>query len=110
MANYGETCTLAILLEASLDFILHPMSKTYEDAKKEKCGVRGPGDIRHGHQEGEAGLAIPPGPCVQLLVLPHKRELGRGERAYEMAQWIKALAAKAGDLSSIPETHVVKGD
>lgn len=26
-----------------------------------------------------------------------------------MVQWVKALAAKSADLSSIPETHMVKG-
>lgn len=27
-----------------------------------------------------------------------------------MAQWIKGLATKPGDLSSIPGTHVVEGE
>lgn len=27
-----------------------------------------------------------------------------------MAQWVKALAAKPGDLSSNPKTHMVKGE
>jgi hypothetical protein len=53
-----------------------------------------------------------PRTMCQLMVLPLKRELGREgkERTFERAQWIKALVAKAGDLSSIPETHVVKDD
>lgn len=85
MANYGETCTLAILLEASLDFILHPMSKTYEDAKKEKCGVRGPGDIRHGHQEGEAGLAIPQDHVFNYWCFPIKESW---EEEKELVRWL----------------------
>lgn len=52
------------------------------------------------------------GTMFQLLVLPHKRELRRDgeERVCETAQWRKALGAKAGDLSSIPETHLVEGE
>lgn len=29
-------------------------------------------------------------------------------QAGEMAHWVKEIATKPGDLSSIPETHVVK--
>lgn len=31
------------------------------------------------------------------------------ERASKMAQWVKVLAAKPKYLSSIPETHMMKG-
>ena len=36
------------------------------------------------------------------------REMGYG--AGEMAQWVEVLAAVPGNLSQIPETHVVEGE
>jgi hypothetical protein len=31
-------------------------------------------------------------------------------RAGEMAQWVKALAAKPDNLNSIPRTHMMEGE
>lgn len=53
------------------------------------------------------GVLWTPHPHTQIHMGLHLEE-GGGDN--EMAQWVKVLASKPGDLSSIPKTHVMGGE
>lgn len=101
-----STSTSAILLEASIDCVIHPMSKTAETDQKLRTGravLEAQETLETAIRRERQGYPFPR-TAFQLPVLPHKRELRREgeERACEMAQWRKALAANAGGLSLYP--------
>lgn len=52
-------------------------------------------------------ITDPETPHSKRMIVLIKSFPGRG---YEMAQWLKALAAKSDNLSSISGSHTVRGE